>query len=364
MKTICVKSDNNLVVQNISGNPSIILIFPITRDGQGSISKWESAISFVNRSTIDSFIVIDKTSQGTASQYFMSNFNVETKNLYVLPRSINESHYETLGCIELDSNLWIMQLHDDDTWDGFVALPKLIDKAAAYYSDFFMVNESDKITQHLGFSTPGRINFTLLPSHVWNMFAKFIQNQNYHVAGSLDSTLNQMVQMCCDLLPIPNFSYYYDNHNWDSKKSSKESLSKLVRNDGWGIWASVDMALFSRLLDNLSSLWYVKDFVTVHDIREMYTILINQIKPRLRRRLLIRFEILRLSMSIISPKSVIKKVDGISWLEIIKSKRASMVFIRNSWSARNFKNLIELIGFLENSGEFPILTLGSIHLLN
>ena len=132
MKTICVKSGNNLFVENSSGNPSIILIFPITRDGQGSISKWESAINFVNKSTIDSFIIIDKTSQGTATQYFMNNFNADAKNLYVLPRSINESHYETLGSVELDNNLWIMQLHDDDSWDGFVALPKLIDETAAY----------------------------------------------------------------------------------------------------------------------------------------------------------------------------------------------------------------------------------------
>ena len=292
MKTIYVKGkDEKFFVQNISGNPAIVLIFPITRDGPGSLSKWESAMSFFNKSKIDTFIVIDKTNKGAATEYFIENFTYEDKNLYVLPRSINESHYETLGQITLDDNFWIMQLHDDDSWNGFITLPEVINLEASYFSNFFIVGKSKEIVEELGFTTPGRVNFTLVPSQTLNLFSKFIEDQNYHVAGSLDSTLNQMVQMSCKLLPISDFSYYYDNHNWETRKSSKRSLTKLAANDGWNNWVSIDIALFGRLLDNLASLYYVKDLVTQLKIKIVYRALMGQFKPRLRRRILLNFEI-------------------------------------------------------------------------
>ena len=238
LKTIHKKTEGeNFLLENTSKEPAIVLIFPITRDEESSLAKWESAISLVNDSKIDSFVVIDKTRKGTATKYFMENFNLEDKDLFILPRKIEESHYESLGAIEVGDNFWVMQLHDDDDWSGSVALPEVINPNAAYYSKFFIKNHLKKNSEEIDFLTPGRINFILVPSHIWNQFALFIQNQNYHVAGSLDATLNQMVQLCCEFLPIPNFSYYYNNHNWESRKSSKNSLNKLAKYDGWEAWA-------------------------------------------------------------------------------------------------------------------------------
>ena len=356
MKAICVKDKRKkFFVQNISGNPAIVLIFPITRDGPGSLTKWESAISFINESRIDTFIVIDKTSKGTATQYFMENFNLEDKNLFVLPRSIKESHYETLGQITLDNNFWIMQLHDDDDWSGHIKLPEVVDLQASYFSKFFMVGKSNEIIEKFGFTTPGRVNFTLVPSRIWNQFANFIENQNYHVAGSLDSTLNQMVQLSCKLVPIPDFSYYYDNHNWETRKSSKSSLTKLAANDGWGDWVSIDIALFGRLLDNLSSLYYVKDFVTQLDIKEAHKSLMEHFNPRLRRRVLLKFEILLLRSELILSNTLGLGIDRIDWAGLAEQRLNRALFIRNSWAVKNLDQVIKLVESLEATNHFSIL---------
>lgn len=342
-------------MQNDSGAPTIVLIFPVTRDNQSSLAKWKSAIDFVNISKINSFIVIDKTAKGVATKYFMENFNLKEKDLYILPRSIEESHYESLGGIEVDNNSWVMQLHDDDKWTGSVALPEITNPKAYYFSKFFMTNRSGDFSEQFNFLTPGRINFTLVPSHIWNQFSLFIQHQNFHVAGSLDSTLNQMVRLSCEPISIPDFSYYYDNHNWETRKSSNRSLKKLAINDGWESWASIDIALFSRLLDNLASLIYIQEFAKLAEINAEFTKLMKGFKPRFRRRVFLRLRILGLQISSIFTKLLSQNSDLSAKAMQISSKLKLYLFICDSWSVKNMNDVIQLIEVLERTENFDVL---------
>ena len=247
MKTIVEKSETScFLVQNVSKTSQIVLIFPITRNEDISQERWRSVINLVDTSKIDSLVVVDKTIDNSATRYFLKNFESASKNLYILPRHIDESHYETLGELTLDDNLWVMQLHDDDKWSGHLELPHEIEPSAAYYSNFLVEHKTGKLSKISDFSIPARINFTLIPSYIWNQFTLMIKDQGFHVAASLDGTLNQMVCLTCTFIPIPNFSYFYDNHNWEGSKSSKKSLKKLARNAGWGDWTSIDIALFNR----------------------------------------------------------------------------------------------------------------------
>ncbi len=321
---------------------------PITRSGSSSKSKWGATVSFVENSEIEFLVIVDKTNDGSATEYFMENFNFPNRNLYILPRSIRESHYESLGSIQLDENVWVMQLHDDDDWEGFVTLPNVVDPFAAYYSRFCIKNQTDEFMEEKDFSYPARINFTLIPSHIWNKFSLIIQDQKFHVAGSMDSTLNLMVQLTCKLLPISDFAYFYDNHNWAGRLASRRSLLKLTEKDGWGIWATVDIALLSRLIDNLSCLDYVAEFTEVEAMNVAYESLMQQFKPRLRRRILNGLEILFLkSMSIVGLPSLLK-FRGIDLNRNTRLQLARAMFIRNSWSTKQLTDVIDLIRQLEN----------------
>lgn len=351
MKSIYAKNLNDkFFVKNSSGKPEIVLIFPITRDGQESKTKWQAAIDFVHDSNIENFIVIDKTSQGSATKFFMEKFNLEEKKLYVLPRSIKESHYESLGGIEVDNNCWVMQLHDDDDWEGSVALPDNVKPSASYYSRFFMSQKPGRFFEQFDFTTPGRINFILVPSQIWNKFSLFIEDQNYHVAGSLDATLNQMVQLSTELLPIRNFSYYYDNHNWANRKSSQVSLNKLASSDGWGEWASIDIALFGRLLDNLTSLMYIQEFASQTEIKEKYLQLMKEFKSRIRHRISYKLKIFGLQIYSVLVKLLNMGADTKSLSDRNKSTIALATFIRKSWKVKRLDDVVELIEMLENMG--------------
>jgi len=328
---------------------------PITRSEGLSKSKWEAAVSFVENSEIESLIIIDKTNDSSATEYFMENFNLPNRNLYILSRSISESHYESLGSIQLDENIWVMQLHDDDEWEGYVTLPKLIDPAAAYYSRFYIKNQTKEFVEVKDFSYPARINFVLIPAHIWNQFALIIQDQKFHVAGSMDSTLNLMVQLTCKLLPIPDFAYYYDNHNWAGRVASRRSLLKLTEKDGWGIWATIDIALLSRLLDNLSCLSYVAEFAEAEAMNVAFKSLMQQFKPRFRRETLTRLEILILKAMISIRVPSLIKFKGIDLYENIELKLSRAKFIRDSWSTKQLTDVIDLIRQLENIENFAKL---------
>lgn len=345
MKIIDTKNqDKRFFLQNRTGAPEIVLIFPVTRDDDYSITKWQSTIEFVMNSRIRSLIVIDKTAKGAASEYFLQNFKVKERELYILPRSIKESHYETLGEIEVDSNFWVMQLHDDDCWTGYVALPEITKPNAAYYSKFFMTNRLGGFNEHFDFITPGRINFTLVPSHIWNQFSLFIQNQNFHVAGSLDSTLNQMVRLSCELTPIANFSYYYNNHHWATRRSARRSLKKLAISDGWENWASIEIALFGRLMDNLSSLVYIQKFAKPIEFNSEFTKLMSDFQPTLRRKAIIKLKILGWQLA-----------STITELPNCNSKLKLALFISRSSSVKKLNDVFQLIEELESTANFQAL---------
>ena len=117
MKAICLKDkDQPLFLQNVSGSPEVVLISPITRYDSSSDSKWRAVLEILEKSEVATLVVIDKTEEGRATDFFMNNFEYSDKQLFVLPRSIQDTLFDSVGEIMLDKNMWIMQLHDDDNW--------------------------------------------------------------------------------------------------------------------------------------------------------------------------------------------------------------------------------------------------------
>lgn len=75
LKTLHTKQpDQTIFVQNTSGKPEIVLIFPITRENERSLAKWKKVLEFVANSEISILIVVDKTKFGSATDYFLSLF--------------------------------------------------------------------------------------------------------------------------------------------------------------------------------------------------------------------------------------------------------------------------------------------------
>lgn len=356
MRAIYLKHENqNLFLQNKSGRAEIVLIFPITRSDHSSREKWRTILEFFGESEITTLIVIDKTDLASAADYFMSHFEFNNKQLFVLPRSIKDTLFDSVGEIVLDHDMWIFQLHDDDKWRGKITLPETPNLETVYYFDFYLSSESNGLTKFLNFSMPNRIVFSLVPSMLWNRFSRLIQDQNYHVPGSFDFTFNLMARLSCKFEYRAGFVYEWKDDNWNSAKSSKAHLTGLAENDGWKDWSSPEIANFNRSVDSLVALNYIDNFLSKDSLKSEIVQSLTTFQPSTGKRikhlivtaLVICRPLLHRGFFTILGKDVDTSIEE----REVNLHR----FILKTWNVRIINDLINLISELESTNDFEIL---------
>jgi hypothetical protein len=357
LKSIYPKNEEEtLFVQNFSAKPEIVLVFPITRDTKSSSEKWKEVLYFVEKSGISTLLVIDKTDLGSATKYFMSNFEFDDKQLIVLPRSIKDTLFDTVGEISLDKNFWIIQLHDDDKWSGKLTLPESVNSETIYYSDFYLNSESQGLIQIKDFSMPNRIVFSLVPSNIWNKFASLVRAQRYHVAGSFDFTFNFMAQKMCNFEHNPGFAYHWKDDNWDTVKKSKAHLSRLANSDGWEEWSSPEIAILNRTIDSLASLSFLQDQTSPQVLRNEIQLLVLTLQPSKKNqiKLTISIPILRV-LDLFGSFSLGRIFWKKSKTSQIRGRLELYSFIEKTWSIRNLADVLTLVSYLKNMQKFQSL---------
>lgn len=357
MKTIYVKRENeNLFLQNSTGKPEIVLIFPVTRDAERNIEKWGTVLKFVENSEINTLLVIDKTEQGSATEYFMSHFELENKALFVLPRNISDTLFDSVGEILIDKNMWIIQIHDDDRWSGRITLPDLPDPGTVYFSNFYLHSASQGIVQIADYSMPNRIVFSLVPSMIWNRFSKMVQNQKYHVAGSFDFTLNVMTQLTCKFKYQPGFEYFWKDDNWDTSKNSIGHLTRLAERDGWESWSSPEIANFNRSIDSLASINCIKDLLDTESIERKVGQIIHGLKPSYKKAIKYRILIPALKV-LIAFRRLFNSSGESNFQRSLKVQKQMNLykFIVITWQIESIENTLDTIKYLESLEGFEKL---------
>ena len=343
-------------LHNYSNSPEIVLIFPVTRDVSQNPRKWREVVNFVETSKIGTLLVIDKTQTGTATDFFMNSFNLPGKQLIVFPRSIKDTLFDSVGEIVLDDNMWVIQLHDDDAWEGRLELPPDPDSNTVYFSDFYLASELNGTLKIEDFTMPNRIVFSLVPSILWNRFSKLIQAQKFHVAGSFDFTLNLMARLACEFEYQSGFKYFWKDDNWDTTKNSIAHLIKLAENDGWEEWSSPEIANFNRSIDSLASLNYIADLLDSAKITNWIELIINGLKPSKKKRL--KYGI---SIPILS---VLTKLQGILIVNTrvndqksggLQMRLSLYKFIKKTWQIKSIDDVIGEVDYIESLGGFKNL---------
>ena len=357
LKKIYDKCKNQTIfLENSTGKPEIVLIFPITRDIKKSPEKWRTVLDFIEESEINILLVIDKTEQRSATDYFMNHFEIKSKRLIVLPRSIKDTLFDTVGEIVLDTNMWIIQLHDDDHWSGKITLPDSPTPETVYFSEFYLYSETKSPVQIDNYSMPNRIVFSLVPSMIWNRFARLVQDQKYHVAGSFDFTLNTMAQLACEFHYQPGFKYYWKDDNWATSKNAISHLTRLAESDGWEGWASPEIANFNRLIDSLASLNYLKDLLNPAEIKKEIEQLIRRTRPSYKKRLKYGIYICTINTVEEFRKLSLKTSGAIELKPLRMQKRLSLYqFIVKTWHMESIGNVIALIAYIESLNGFEKL---------
>ena len=257
---------SEIVLSNLSQLPEIVLVFPVTDDNLESKIRWEKVIETIEYSGVTTLVLIDKTDSKSPSRFFRDNFEIHEKSLIILGRSKQDTLFDSLGEISLSENMWIIQLHDDDNWEGIITLPQTPKANTVYYFNYFVEVGPNKKIEMFDFANPNRIVFSLVPAQIWNKFSRYIRDQEYHVAGAFDYILNFMAQKHSEFEHIDHFSYYWRNRNWESRKKARAHLIGLTRNDGWNTWSTPEMALVNRTIDCIVSLNYIADDLSVEAV--------------------------------------------------------------------------------------------------
>jgi hypothetical protein len=356
LRAIWLKNENQpLFLQNFTGSPEIVIVSPITRCDKSSRDKWSAVLEMLGEPEITTLIVIDKTEEGQATDYFMSRPEFTNKRLFVLPRSIRDTLFDSLGEIILDKDMWIIQLHDDDNWKGKICLPIMANSNTVYYSDFYLLSNSSGLTKFKDFSLPNRIVFSLVPSVLWNRFSKMIRDQSYHVPGSFDFTYNLMARLSCKFDFLDGFIYEWNNANWKSTKHSKSHLIGLAQRDGWANWSSPEIANFNRSVDSLVALNYILDFIGKENLHQEIHQLIGNFRPSNRKRLkfFLLTPILLLLMSI--QKGFFYVLGKDLSQSYFQDKVRLHRFILKTWRISNVLDLSTLINELIDMNKFELL---------
>lgn len=240
----------------------LVILFPITRVSEQAEKKWLQIVELCNESRIASLVVIDKTPKQEATTFFSTQQFAHNHSVYVLIRQSKEAIYDSQKYIKLAPNSWIIQLHDDDEWDGRLQLLDTTDVLTAFQIPFHVGSKAKHLTSQVYNELPARINFTLIPSLIWNRFTNFIESQSGHIAGSADATLHMIVHDTCLISNNLEFKYYYNIRHWKNDSAGKRHLTELSRQDGWKQFSSPEIAVLNRSIDNLAALSYFADFYT------------------------------------------------------------------------------------------------------
>ena len=280
-----VQENSFLKIPNPSGLPNLVILFPVTRVGLNAEKRWRALISTINASQVIALIVIDKTSKGEAKEYFNTRAKDLNTRLYIIERDPQEPIFDSQKYVLLDEMLWIQQLHDDDTWEGFLCLPSSADKSDLFLVQFHMGTASSFTQINDEKSPPARVIFSAIPAHIWNRFSAFICAQGGHVAGSMDSTLSTVALIICNLKSLPNYNYFYSSHHWSRRSEADSHLKNLSFTDGWGELSSPEVAILNRLYDNLSALNFFSDLIPNRKIIEAQNLLLSSYQPGFPKRL-------------------------------------------------------------------------------
>jgi hypothetical protein len=344
-------------VANPNGKQSFVVLLPVTRTGPENIRNWERISGIIQNSEVSALVVLDKTPFGEATEYFSKHVRFSHADIYLVRRKPGEAIYDSQSVVVIDSNLWILQLHDDDQWEGVLSFPFSPSGMQLFSPKFVISGKHRNLPLDWTLSPPARINFTALPDSVWNRFTLFIRSQGGHAAGSVDSTLNLVRRLICGYAGLEEFTYTYDNRHWESQRRAKHNLEKLALEDGWGFLASEEIQLLNRRIDALAAVEFFKDLMP-YDSKRTESSLLLDFGLSFKKRIHLRLRLLH--------NSLLERIFAFSFIEGLDSLVATkQIKITNqitidkliifSTKVESRQDVLCLVNFIRDLGDFPIL---------
>ncbi len=351
-----VNKDEIVCLETSKATPATVVLLPTTRITPKAIANWERILRVVEDSEVPFLVVLDKTPNEEATKYFEKFHSLGFTDIYLMRRPPEEPIYDSQKFVTISKELWIIQLHDDDEWGGLLQIPQSANELDMFSIEFLFDKNTPKLEWES--SPPARINFTMLPSKIWNHFSQFMFAQGGHVAGSMDSTLDLVSRAICNERHISQFTYVYNNRHWRKRRKATKNLQILARQDGWSFMASVDIQLINRTIDGIAAVEFFRDLIPKSSINQYRKQEFNKLSLTSKRRLLLlliykAIIILKLFIHALSKVCRIRRV--ISTLAILNQAHFKYHYLLGITKSKDKDELLNLIVALRESHNFPKL---------
>lgn len=348
IRIIGVNETPDIVVPLQDNSKRIVVLFPMTRGLKANIARWQKLISTLRISDVTALVLIDKTFNFEATEYFSSQIDLIECQVYILQRSLLEPIHDSQKHVRLCEGLWIIQLHDDDDWDGALKLPSNVSVNEVVKTRFALSRNGEDMELKDLRIPDCRSIFSMLPAGVWNHFTNLIELQGGHVAGSIDSSLNLAVNCMLPSHYQKEFVYLYDDSNWNLRRKSTEHLIKLTEQDGWGEFTSVDMSLVSRVIDGISAIIFFNPFYPNIDYDSQIRDWISRTKPKRVKILLKRLKICIMVFMQNYFKVLIQNASKVLNSRLQLSLISDEIILK-TWQAKEIAHYIEVTHLLQKN---------------
>ena len=240
----------------ITGEHSLVILFPVRRINSESKVLWEKIAMLIKSSSNVRLVVIDKTPNKEASQFFSGL--IISEKIKFLPCDSRESIFLSQSKVNIPPRTWVSQIHDDDDFQGQVVLPvkpnpnSILRPRISVVTSFFGIRRLKLLSPKV----PASILFSFIPSEIWNSFTGYIRAQKGECSPSLDIALNFVCMQLYETVDLPSFQYLYNNGHWATRQRARKAISKYMYGDGWGLHSNIITAEFASKIDKLLfSLW-------------------------------------------------------------------------------------------------------------
>lgn len=276
MKFQVIKEDvTKLLIRNKYRVPGVVLIFPITRAPSPGNKSWQNFVRLIQESKLYSIVIIDKTQFKAATSFFLEQDLDLDCYCYIVQRDSSEGIFDSQKVISLDPNLWIVQVHDDDSWSGGISLPDQVLEKIIYVPTIRSGNKQYDVSESIG--VPAHTLFSLIPANLWNSFTDYIDAQGGHIAPSADSSLSLIAKLYYKHERLAGFTYTYSDGHWNNRRRVRSELIKLSSIDGWGELSGSTSAILTAQVDQICFSLFVANEETESFNRDNLNALVKQI---------------------------------------------------------------------------------------
>lgn len=234
----------------MSESVEIIVVFSETLDNNHA--TWNSVFRLVKNSEVAELVIVDKSKSLGCTAYFSAAMENGLARLRIENRDITESLENTLLRIRLKRNQYIIQLHNDDKWEGAISKDVLSELSKIVYLGFGLIPSERRFRPNPSkdLNLPCRVYFSLIRFDVWN---ELIDYMNYlgNASSTFDHLISYYLQEFQAYKTKGSFTYYYNDSNWRNSHQARKKLVKLSFNEGWAFMSSPEVQMLGLSIDKL-----------------------------------------------------------------------------------------------------------------